>query len=399
MFNLSEYLRSQGHEVIPFSIAYQKNLPSEYESYWPKPAGGGSETKLEKLEGGIKTKLKIALRSVYSKDVRVALEKLIDEVKPDVIYCLNIVNHMSPSIIDAAHSRNLPVVMRLSDYYLVCPSYLFLRDGKVCTDCEHGFNHALKHKCIYGSMSATLCRVAGMYIHKLMRIYNKVDGFITTTNFMKDTLIRAHFQKNKIHHIPTFVNASLWTPTYTNKGYILYFGRLSPEKGVDFLLRSYSQSSTQDPLMIVGDGTEEYIEQLKSHISTERRDKVKFLGKMIGKDLQEMVYGAKYVVVPSMWYDNAPNVVYEAFAAGKPVVGTALGGLCEQVTSDTGVLVEPGNVAELSEALDRMSADAELIEQLGKAARRRVEEQNAIENHASRLLDLFTTAMIKHGRA
>ncbi|HOP81263.1 MAG TPA: glycosyltransferase family 4 protein, partial [Armatimonadota bacterium] len=110
-----------------------------------------------------------------------------------------------------------------------------------------------------------------------------------------------------------------------------------------------------------------------------------------GEDLQKTVYGAKYVVVPSLWHDNAPNVVYESFAAGKPVIATALGGLREQVTDQTGILVEPKNYEQLAEALDRLSSSSDLVVQLGQNARELVEQKHTIEAHTEHLIQLFNS--------
>lgn len=391
MFNLTERLRLLGHEVIPFAMAYAKNLPSEYERYFVKPAGGGSESKLDKLEGGVKTKLRIAARSVYSFEAKAALERLIVDTKPDVVYCLNIVNHISPSIIDAARKHGVPVVMRMSDYYLVCPNYLFLRNGQVCMECQDGYYHALRHKCVYGSAAATTCRVAGMYIHKLIGIYRKVGAFVTTTEFMRKALIRSGFPARRVHVVRTFVDSSRWTPRYDNDGYILYFGRLAKEKGVEFLLDAYAKSEAADTLKIVGEGPDEYVGQLKSRIDPAGKGNVQFLGQKSDQELQEIVGGAKYVVVPSLWYDNAPNVVYESFAAGKPVIASALGGLCEQVTEQTGMLVAPGDIAELAGAISRFSSSPSLVQELGRNARKRVEDLHSVGEHTRCLLDLFNS--------
>jgi glycosyltransferase involved in cell wall biosynthesis len=360
-----------------------------------KPAGGGTESKLKKLEGGAVTKLKIAVRAVYSLEAKHALEKLIVDTKPDIVYCLNIVNHMSPSVINAAQSHSIPVAMRLSDYNLICANYLLLHDGQTCTDCEHGYYHALKHKCVYGSTSATLCRVAAMYTHKIIGVYKKVGAFVTPSSFMRDALIRNGFPKSKIHHIPTFVNASQWTPRYDNDGYILHFGRLSPEKGIEFLLQSYLKSGVQDPLWIAGECANDYMDQVKARFGADRLKNVTFLGQKSGDDLREIVRGAKYVVVPSLCFDNSPNVIYESFAAGKPVIGSALGGICEQVTKNTGMLVEPGNVEQLAQAITKLSDSPQLIEELGTNARDRVLTNHNIEAHVERLLGLFETLIAR----
>ncbi|MHB0912211.1 MAG: glycosyltransferase family 4 protein [Armatimonadota bacterium] len=390
MFGLMDHLGSMGHTVVPFSMAYDKNKPSEYSRYFVPPAGGGSGTKLDKLEGGIEVKLRIAARSVYSLEARRRLEQLIVDEKPDIIYGLNIVNHMSPSIVDAARRHNVPVVLRMSDYYLMCPSYLMLRDRNVCTECVDGaYYNAVKHKCVYGSMVASLPRVAGMYIQKWLGMYRHVSAMVTTTEFMREMLMRAGFPGEKIHLIRTFVDTSKWSPSYDNAGFLLYVGRLTPEKGVECLLHAYKKSGVSDPLCIVGDGPPEYTQQLHSMVRECNISGVEFLGKKTGEDLVRIVQGAKYVIVPSLWYDNAPNVVYESFASGKPVIASALGGLREQVTEDTGVLVEAGNADELASAMAGLSSDAALVCSMGQNARARVERENSVEVHAEKLLDLF----------
>ncbi len=389
LFGLSEHLKPLGHDVIPFSLTYERNEPSEYKDYFLEAAGGGEETKLYKIRGGISTKFRIAARSIYSLQARDSLEKLITDTDADILYCLNIVNHMSPSIIDAAHRKGIPSVMRLSDYNLVCANYLYLRDDRVCTDCERGFHHALIHKCVYGSLSATAVRVSAMWIHKALRIYNKVGAFVTPAMFMRNTLIRNGYPAEKIHYIPTFVDAHNWVPRYDNDGYVLYFGRLTPEKGIEFLLRSYITSGISDPLMVVGECPNNYMDEVKSRVGESNLSKVSFLGLRTGEELRNIVRGAKYVVVPSLCYDNSPNVVYESFAAGKPVIGSALGGLCEQISDDTGELVEPGNTVMLAEAMTRLSQTSGLVGQLGRNARAKVEREHSVETHMERLLTLF----------
>ena len=387
MFGLSSYLASHGHEVIPFAVGYRRNEPSMYESYFLKPIGDGTQTKLTDFEGGGLAKLKAAGRAIYSVEARRAMSRLISETNPDLLYCLNIVNHISPSIIDAADRKGVPVVMRTSDFYLVCPSFLFLRDGQVCKDCLRGSYRALGHKCVNDSFAATLARVCGMY--RAAGIYKKVSAFVTPTRMMRDALIEAGFPSERVHHIPTFVDSSRWTPRYDNDGYILYLGRLSPEKGVEFLLDAYNASDISDQLYIVGDGPADYVAELNEKVDSAKREQVRFLGAKSGDELREVVLGAKFVVVPSLCLDNAPNVVYEAFAAGKPVVGSAIGGLIEQVTPETGVLVEPGNVEALSDKMSELASTPDLLESLGRNARALVEKENSIELHVERLLGLF----------
>jgi len=389
MFGLSERLTAMGHQVIPFAMAYSRNLPSEYRDYFVPPVGSSESTKLGELEGDPVATIRAAVRSIYSLPAKKQMLRLIDDTKPDLIYTLNIVNHMSPSIVDAAHTLGIPVVMRMSDYFMVCPNYLFLRDGKMCRECESGYYHAILHKCVHGSLAASTCRVVGMYFRDLFKIYHKCSGFVAPAAFMENMLLKAGYSGRSVNHIPTFVDAKKWPPRFDNDGYVLYFGRIAMEKGVDFLLQGYAKSGIHDPLWIVGEGSPEYIGYLNSLVDSMGCHNVSFLGKKSGQYLTSIVQGAKYVVVPSMWFDNMPNVVLEAFASGKPVIASALGGICEQVTPKTGILVEAGNVEELASAMLRLSSDDALVEWMGREARKRALREYSIEVHGDRLLGLF----------
>ena len=389
MLSLTEELRNQGHEVIPFGIRYDRNIPTDYDEYFIAPAGSGDQIRLNRQEGGALTRLRIAARAVYSLEAKSLMNRLVSDTNPDLLYCLNIVNHMSPSIIDSAAKHGVPVVMRLSDYNLVCPSYLCLREGSVCTECYAGYHRALKYKCIYGSMSATACRVIAMYAHKWLGLYDKVGAFVTPAKTLRHALIKCGFPEEKVHYIPTFVNISNWNPCYENHGYILYFGRLTPEKGINVLIDAYCASGVSDPLVVVGDGNPDYVAGLKLKVPENMRERIHFVGEKSGEELRDVVRYAKYVVVPSVCFDNSPNVVYESFAAGKPVVGSAIGGIQEQVNSNVGMLVKPGDVTELAQALQSLSADTERLELLGRNARRLVEEEHNVKTHIERLLRLF----------
>lgn len=390
MFGLIKLLQEMGHEAIPFAMAYARNLPSEYSDYFIPPAGGEQGAKLSELQVGVLSRLRIALHSVYSLEARRSLQKLIREQHPQILYCLNIVNHMSPSIIDAAHSLGVPSVLRLSDYNLVCPSYLFLRSGRICTECHTGSpRRALRHRCVHDSLASSACRVLGMYIHRWMRIYGRVSAFITPTAFMRSILTEAGFPAGKIHHIPTFVDADQWKPRYDNDGYVLYFGRLSPEKGVDVLIGAYALSGISDPLLIVGSGADSYVEEVEALSSRLGDGSIRILPQKSLGELQSIVRGTKYVVVPSVWYDNAPNVVLEALASGKPVIASDLGGIPEQVTRDAGILVPPRDTEALAAAMRLLSMNSSMVNDMGHSARRLVEGMFTADLHMQRLLNVM----------
>jgi glycosyltransferase involved in cell wall biosynthesis len=192
----------------------------------------------------------------------------------------------------------------------------------------------------------------------------------------------------RIAYIPNFIDCT-HAPVQTAGGeYLLYIGRLSREKGIGTLIQAYSRLDRTVPLMIVGDGPErEYLEQEARSSGMN----ITFTGYLRGEGLTDALYRAKGVVIPSEWYENAPMSILEAFAAGKPVIGSRIGGISEMIDDGVnGFLFESGNVAVLAETLSRFVALSEAeVTVLGQSARSKVEEVFAAERHADQLLELY----------
>jgi glycosyltransferase involved in cell wall biosynthesis len=167
---------------------------------------------------------------------------------------------------------------------------------------------------------------------------------------------------------------------------VLYAGRLSPEKGILTLLKAIDGSGI--PLRIVGEGpVRETAEELAVALGLQN---VRFEGYRSGAELEALFKNAAFVVLPSEWYENAPISALEAFAYGKPVLGSRIGGIPELVIpSETGDLFEPKSVEELRAKLEQMWSDRRGLLQLGRNARRIVEEHYSMDVHYDRLLRLY----------
>jgi len=117
---------------------------------------------------------------------------------------------------------------------------------------------------------------------------------------------------------------------------------------------------------------------------------VEFLGYKSGQELNSLIANAAFVVVPSEWYENCSMVVLESMAFGKPVIGSRIGGIPEQIEDGrTGFLFEMGNVKELSEKMDILSSDKELRKNLGKAARKKVKAAYSLAKHCHELESIY----------
>ena len=391
LFALIEELEKRGHQWVPFTVAYDQTEVNSYQEYFVSPPLGSSQTHYSGMKFSPWATLKMLGRATYSFEVRSKALNLIDDTQPDIAYVHNIYNYMSPSVIHACRKRRIPIVMRVPDYNLMCAELHFLRDGQVCTEClEHGYKRALRYRCLKGSRAATAARVGSMYVHKWLGIYDNVDLFITPSAFLREMMVRAGYDEDKIVHIPSFypeqVNSDA-KPTEDDS--ILYFGRLAPEKGIDTLIRAMAKMDGGARLVIAGadvDGTQAELRQLAAGLGL---NNVQFVGRLGRAALGESIQRCLFTVVPSRWYDNCPMAVLETFAHNKPVIGSDIGGIPEQITKDCGLLFEPDNSAHLAEQMQLLLDQPELRKEMGYNAGKRVASVFGPKNHCEQLLGLF----------
>lgn len=397
LFALMDYLRAHGHEPIPFSVLYDKNEPSEYSRYFLGAPADAATSHLRDMKLTPLKVLRLLGRATYSFEARRKLRVLIADTGPEIAYLHNLYNYMSPSPIDECKARGLPVVMRVPDFNLVCAELHLLREGKVCKECVgHSPLHALKYRCLKGSLGVTAARAVSMTIHNWLGIYRKVDLFVTPSAVMREVLIEGGYDGARIVHLPSFYAGHRDEASEQSEGdYVLYFGRISTEKGLDTLLRAFGLAAEASfgrkvRLLLAGadvDGLTGRLQALAQELGLGER--VQFLGPLGRRELDELIAHCLFTVIPSRWYDNSPMSVFESFAHGKPVVGSNIGGIPEQITPDCGLLCEPGNVEELAEAMSKLIANADLRAGMGAAARRRLREAFSPETHCRRLLDIF----------
>jgi len=343
LFALMDYLREKGHEPIPFSVQYAQNEPSEYSDYFISPPLGPDASHLRDMKMSPANALRVLARATYSFEARRKVRALIQATSPDIAYLHNLYNYMSPSMIDECKKQGLPVVMRVPDFNLVCAELHLLRDGKVCKECVgHSPLHALKYGCLKGSRAATAARAISMWAHNLLGIYRKIDLFITPSLFMRETLIEAGYDAHKIIHLRSFYAGSIEDAGPSEEqDYILYFGRIAVEKGIDTLLRAFAIAKPDARLILAGAD----VDGITGDLGTLAReqgidDRVEFVGFKGRDELDELIAHSLFTVVPSRWYDNCPMSVLESFAYEKPVIGSNLGGIPEQITPECGMLLD-----------------------------------------------------------
>ncbi len=389
MFNFMEAARACGIEVIPFSVQNPQNAETEYASYFAKPRADAllyADTKrsLKNLYG-------IACATVWNLDAAKRLRRLIRDTRPDAVYILHEINHLSPSIIHAAKKEGVRVVHRISDFFMFCAKYDFLCRDEVCEACLHGdYKKALRMRCVKNSRMGTLLRIAAMKLYRWNGVFGEVDCFITPSAFTREKLAEGGVPKERISHIPTFIDTDAITPCYSHEKYFLFLGRMARQKGTIYAIQAMEGlKDSEYRLKITGTLTETAEDrELAAYIKTHGlEDKIIFTGFLQGEALSKLTAHAACIVCPAIWYENMPNTVLEAYAYGKPVVASRLGSFIELVEEGkTGFLFPPGDARTLAGVLKKLTEDEALRERLGRKARKKCEAEYGVALHMDRVL-------------
>lgn len=362
-FDVAEGLRRLGHEVHFFAMEGPDNEPCEDEDLFVSAKDYNGPT-------GLGQKVSAATSLIYSKEAKRRFQELCERVRPDVVHMNLVHRQITMSILDAPYIKRhkVPVVFTSHDYILVCPSYVMLDGcGEVCDACLGGrFLNCLKRKCVKGSTAKSGMAFAEAEFLKLTGAYGKVDRIIAPSGFMRGKLIEGGFPPEQVVYMQNFAKDEVLDSACDSEDrtdwespYLLFFGRLSKEKGVDVLVDAFARALPELPgnlrLVIAGDGPERpAIEERLAGMARDDAARIELVGFQVGGDMRRYAERASLAIASSRCRENMPYSIVEAFAFGTPVVGTDIGGIPELVTEGgTGFLAEPGDAESLSEAIMR----------------------------------------------
>jgi glycosyltransferase involved in cell wall biosynthesis len=380
-FRHNGMLHDAGFRVVPFAMNHRMNVGGAERSEFASELEYGGDS-----DGPI-TKIRKALKAVYSFEARSKLARLIDRSPPDVCHAHNVYHHLSPSILGLVRARGIPLVMTLHDLKIACPAYTMLSHDGVCERCRDGrLYQVVTHRCMKGSLALSALVMIESYLHLLLRSYlRNVDRFVVPSRFYQQKLTEWGYPAELFEYVPNFVSTDSFEACYAPGKRFVYFGRLAREKGVATLIRAAAQAKVG--VDIVGTGPAE--SELRA--LTEGGD-VRFLGFMTGAKLHAAVSAARAVVVPSEWYENAPLAVLEGAALGKPLIVARIGGLPELVLeNESGWSFESGSVAELASTLRHVAdmPDAR-VAAFGMAARSHVEREFSPRRYLERIRAIYS---------
>ena len=379
--NTGDLLKQKGHEVFYFSMKDEKNLPDPYADFFANSANARNLSLFKKIQ--------LAPTFIYNREALKKLSLLLDKIKPDIAHIHLFLGKLSSSILKALKERKIPVVATMHDYRLLCPAYLFL-DGqnKICEKCVNGFYlNCTLNKCSEGNVFQSFMLTADAYFRKYRM--NPID-YIHRFIFVSDFIRKKHSSFNPAYQpreklLYNFVpDLDKIVPTIIKGDYFLFYGRLSREKGIDTLIKAAEKAGIR--LKVVGTGS------LYENYKGASYKNIEFLGYRTGHDLSELIRHASFVVVPSEWYENNPLTILEAYSHGKPVIGSAIGGIPEIIEEGkTGFLFEAGSEAQLTQRLLKADQLPEVdYQRMSSAAREFALSHFNPETHYRDLMKIYT---------
>ena len=389
MFALSRALVGRGHEIVDFSMHDARNQPSRYSRHFV--------TRRDYEAGGLRA-LSAAPGFIRSREAAALMSDLLDEVTPDVAHLHNIYHQLTPSIVATLSRRNVPMVMTLHDYKLVCPSYAMFARGDVCYRCRGGrFHRAVAVGCGGTRLRSALLALES-YWQRWTRVYDRVDCFIAPSEYLRRIMLEAGIAAERIVFVaplnPSSVTAA---PAPAEEGallelpprFVAYVGRLSPEKGIHVLLAAMARTSGI-PLVVFGDGPEA---PALRQTAEERGLEAIFAGHANRATIDSALRRACALVLPTLSPENAPMAILEAADAGVPVIVSDRGGLPELARRVGGVVLPAGDDAALAKAITSAWEETERWREHARGAWRESAPLHGVDAHVRSIESVYYRAI------
>ncbi|HUB02877.1 MAG TPA: glycosyltransferase family 4 protein [Terriglobales bacterium] len=390
LFELIEQINLRGHNTALFTMDHGV-IPAFTGRAYRVP-----HIDFKNPQAGFLKRARLAAHALYSRSARHSLGDCIADFSPDVAHIRSIYHHLSPSILWEFKRRGVPVLYHLNDFKIVCPSYNLVAHGEACRACCRGaFYHVITEGCYSGGRSKAVVLAAEAYLHKWLQTYRRcVDLFLAPSEFVRSELIANGFPPDLIEVLPHFQDLPATGELGHDEGYLLYFGRLSAEKGVDELLRALARVS-HIPVVIAGDGPER--ERLEALARELHLTQVCFVGNVGRKKLNRLIAGSSFTLFPSHAYETLGKSILESYAFARPVVASDLGSRREFVEHGvTGLLYRPGDRDQLAHSIGFLFDRPDIIEKMGANARARVKSNHSPEQHLEKLLGFYSRLISEH---
>ncbi len=329
--------------------------------------------------------VRTAAASIWSGYTWRDFQSELDHVQPDLIHIHNTFPLISPSVYWAASKKRIPVVQTLHNFRLFCVQAMFLRDGAVCEDCLGATPwRGVMHGCYRGSRPHSGALALSLTAHRVMGTFrNKVARYIALNEFCRTKFAEGGLPRERIRIKPNFVDVPEFESGRRHGA--LFVGRISPEKGAD-VLAGAARAMSGLQLTVIGTGPQQPRLAALPGVTS--------LGWQEQGVVREHMRRAAYLVMPSVWYENFPRTLVEAFACGLPVIASRIGALAELVEpGHTGLMFEPGSAKSLQRTLTWAERNPERMREMGSNARRVYEREYTGSRNYEHFMSIYAEAL------
>ena len=362
--NEIELLRKKGHTVDVFS-----RFNSEVDKATPLK------------------KISLLSQIPWSVENYLSLNRVLKNKKYEVAHIHTWFPLMSPAIYEVLYKNNVPIVQTLHDFRFFCPVAFLYRNDEICEECnKKGLHSAVINRCFQNSYIKSSLAVATLETVKIRKVFNKISLFIAFTQFDKEKFIELGIPANKIVIKPHFLPArpEIKVVDSSKEKYFLYLGRLSKEKGVDFLLNTWK--NTDIKLKIIGSGD---LENMVKDYSVNYNN-IEYLGFVNHSDIYRYIKDAVSVIMPSVWYETFGMVIMEAYSVGTPVIATNLGAMVDMVIEgETGFKFKRKDKQDLLDKVIAISKDNRLRTKMSKNALLKFKKDFTPEKNYKQLIEIY----------
>lgn len=351
-FLLKNVLEQLGHEVIPFAQMEDDTLDVPSKHYFVP--------EVDPTAPGLRNRLRSSRRAIFGDETVRAIRRLLATEKIDAAHVVHAYHQLGPMFMRELGRRKIPTLLSVHDYKLSCPSYRLLNDRtqQICTICldepRRRITAPAETRCWRGSRAGGLVLGAEAAAVNVVKPYQVAARVLVSNELMRQSALAGGIDADRIKIVPNFWPIPDTDPKRSASPHVLFVGRLVVEKGVDVLIRAAAQSGI--PVRIVGTGPlEGELRKLSQSLSAP----VEFIGQVWGNGVETEMLAAAALVVPSIWHEVSPLVIYQAMTLGVPVIGSRVGGIPDLLGEDRGVMVAPGDVEALAAELSRTDRERE----------------------------------------
>lgn len=318
--------------------------------------------------------LKLIFQAHYNKKSKVALRNVLLNGSYDIMHVHNFFPLLTPSIFESARETGVPSVLTLHNFRLIHPNGLMYHNGKI----DHrSINNGSAYKCILdgvyrNSIIQTAVAAHMIEYHRKKKTWSQYPTvFIALSKFSKDLFVKGGLPDDRIIVKPNFLKDPLKEHQSVSlnprkKKRFIYVGRISYEKGVEDLIRSWLSSDINAELLIAGEGpAKNKLEKL-----SESDRSIKWLGKVSHANILNLLSESLAMIFPTKWYEGQPLVLLEALSVGCPIISSKIGNTQDIVEDGiTGLHFTSGDKHDLTQKIRILLNNPDKVREFSENAR------------------------------